>query len=105
MFHHVVGFGPVRVRDSTEVLDIDDSAMLLRLKVRARPLISAVATFRVIGTSSRCVITLQEEPALRTIGNLVRPVMDPTTHVRNQRSLRRLAGVIEGRTTGSQSLT
>ena len=37
------------------------------------------------------------EPALRTIGNLVRPLMDPATHVRNHRSLRRLAQVIEQR--------
>ena len=41
------------------------------------------------------MITLEEEPALRAVGNLVRPVMDPATHVRNHRSLRRLAGVIE----------
>ncbi len=96
-FHHVVGFGPLRIADSSEVLDIDESAMVLKLEVRARPLIAAVATFRVVGDDSRCVITLQEEPSLRTIGNLVRPVMDPATHVRNHRSLRRLAEVIEQR--------
>jgi Polyketide cyclase / dehydrase and lipid transport len=96
-FHHVVGFGPLRLADSSEVLEIDESAMMLRLEVRARPLIAAVATFRVIGTDSRCVITLEEEPAPRTIGNFVRPVMDPATHVRNHRSLRRLAQVIEQR--------
>lgn len=96
-FHHVVGFGPLRIADSSEVLDIDESAMVLKLEVRARPLIAAVATFRVVGGDSRCVITLQEEPSLRTIGNLVRPVMDPATHVRNHRSLRRLAEVIEQR--------
>jgi hypothetical protein len=96
-FHHVVGFGPLRLADSSEVLEIDEAAMILRLKVRARPLIAAVATFQVIGTESRCVITLQEEPAQRTIGNLVRPAMDPATHVRNHRSLRRLAHVIEQR--------
>jgi hypothetical protein len=94
-FHHVVGFGPVRIPDNTEVLDIEDAAMVLRLKVRARPLISAVATFRVIGSADRCVITLQEEPTLRVLGNLVRPVMDPATHVRNHRSLRRLADVLD----------
>ena len=93
-FHHVVGFGPLRLTDSSEVLQIDESAMMLRLKVRARPLISAVATFRVIGTDTRCVITLEEEPASRAIGDFVRPVMDPATHVRNHRSLRRLAHVI-----------
>jgi hypothetical protein len=94
-FHHVVGFGPVRIPDNTEVLDIDDAERVLRLKVRARPLISAVATFRVIGSAERCVITLQEEPTLRVVGNLVRPLMDPATHVRNHRSLRRLGDVFE----------
>ena len=95
-FHHVVGFGPLRIADSTEVVDIDDAAMVLQLKV-PRPSLDLRhrRTFRVIGTSSRCVITLQEEPAGRAVGNLVRPVMDPATHVRNHRSLRRLAEVIE----------
>ena len=96
-FRHVVGFGPLQIADDTEVLDIDETEMLLRLKVRARPLISAVATFRVIGSNRRCVVTLQEEPAVRTVGNVVRPVMDPATHVRNHRSLRRLAEVIDQR--------
>ena len=64
---------------------------MLRLKVRARPFISAVTTLRVVGDSRRCVVTFEEEPAIRSIGNLVRPVLDPSTHVRNHRSLRRLA--------------
>ena len=93
-FRHLVGFGPFQIADDTEVLDIDKGTML-RLKVRARPFISAVATFRVIGSAGHSVITLEEEPAARTIGNLVRPVMDPATHVRNHRSLRRLAQIIE----------
>jgi hypothetical protein len=93
-FHHVVGFGPLRIADNTEVLDVAEGKML-RLKVRARPLISAIATFRVIGSDNRCVVALEEEPGLRTIGNLVRPVMDPTVHIRNHRSLRLLASVIE----------
>jgi hypothetical protein len=103
-FHHVVGFGPLQIADDTEVLDIDETELMLRLKVRARPLISAVATFRVIGANRRCVITLQEEPAVRSIGNVVRPVMDPATHVRNHRSLRRLAEVIRQRNSGRRSV-
>ena len=39
------------------MLAIDDRRML-QLKVRARPLISAVATFRVVGAADRCVIML-----------------------------------------------
>ena len=95
-FRHVVGFGPFRIPDGTEVLEIHDGEML-KLKVRARPLIWAVATFRVVGDDERCVVTMQEEPAARRIGNIVRPVMDPTMHVRNHRSLRRLAGVVESK--------
>jgi uncharacterized protein YndB with AHSA1/START domain len=93
-FHHVVGFGPFRIADYTEVLDVDDGVML-RLKVRARPWISAIATFRVLGSDQRCVIALEEEPGVKTVGALVRPVMDPTVHVRNHRSLRLLAEAIE----------
>jgi uncharacterized protein YndB with AHSA1/START domain len=95
-FDHVVGWGPMRIADSTEVVDIEPGA-LLRLKVRARPWISAIATFRTIGSDQTCVVSLEEEPAVKTIGTLVRPVMDPVTHLRNHRSLRLLAGVIEER--------
>ena len=63
---------------------------MLRLRVRARPFVAGVVTFRVIGDGDRCVVTMEEEPARRVIGNLVRPVLDPVTHVRNHRSLRRL---------------
>ena len=97
-FHHVVGFGPFKIADSTEVIDIDEGGGMLRLKVRARPFISALTTLRVVGDSRRSVVTFEEEPAIRTIGNLVRPVLDPTVHVRNHRSLRRLAAVVEGGT-------
>ncbi len=93
-FHHVVGFGPLKIADDTEVIDIEDGRML-QLKVRARPLISAVATFRVVGEATSCVVTLEEEPAIRSIGNLVRPLLDPTVHMRNHRSLRRLAAVVD----------
>ena len=66
-FKHVVGVGPFRIPDNTEVLEIHDGE-LLRLKVRARPFIWAVATFRVLGDGERCVVTMQEEPAARLIG-------------------------------------
>jgi len=94
-FHHVVGAGPFKVADNTEVLDIEPDD-LLRLRVRARPFIAAVVTFRVIGSDRSCVVSIEEEPAVRTIGNIVRPVMDPAIHLRNHRSLRRFAALVEG---------
>jgi uncharacterized protein YndB with AHSA1/START domain len=97
-FHHVVGFGPLRIPDDSEVLAIEQDTML-RLKVRARPFVSAVATFRLIGAGGRCVVTFEEEPAVRWLGNLVRVVLDPSVHLRNHRSLARLAAVVEERAT------
>lgn len=88
-FHHRVGVGPLALPDHTEVLAVEPG-YLLQLRVRARPLIAAVVTFHVIGDGGRCVVTMEEEPARRVIGNAVRPVLDPAIHVRNHRSLRRL---------------
>jgi hypothetical protein len=92
-FHHRVGIGALTISDYTEVLAVEPESML-QLRVRARPLIAGVVTFRVIGDRERCVVVMEEEPARRVIGNLVRPVMDPLTHVRNHRSLRRLSAFV-----------
>jgi hypothetical protein len=95
-FHHRVGVGALTLSDCTEVLELEPPVML-RLRVRARPFIAGVVTFRVIGDRERCVVAMEEEPARRVIGNLVRPVMDPATHVRNHRSLRRLSASVAER--------
>lgn len=92
-FHHRVGIGPLSIPDHTEIEDIIDQDTL-RLAVRARPLISAVSTFRLVGDGNTTVVTLEEEPRYRLIGALVRPVADPVIHVRNHRSLRRLERVV-----------
>src|SRR5690242_9888289 len=75
-FSHRVGVGPLALADRTEVLELQEGECLT-MRVRARPLIAAVVTLRVIGGEDRCVVTMEEEPARRAIGNLVRPVMDP----------------------------
>lgn len=95
-FHHRVGLGALTISDCTEVLAVEPPSML-QLRVRARPLIAGVVTFRVVGNGERCVVVMEEEPARRVIGNLVRPVMDPATHVRNHRSLRRLGASVARR--------
>jgi len=95
-FHHRVGVGWLSIPDSTEVEDIIEPD-LLRLAVRARPFVSAVATFRLVGDGNATAVSVEEEPQVRTIGNLVRPVMDPAIHVRNHRSLRRLDDLVTER--------
>ena len=95
-FHHRVGLGWLSLPDSTEVEDIIEPD-LLRLAVRARPFVSAVATFRLVGDGNTTAVSIEEEPRVRAIGNLVRPVMDPAIHVRNHRSLRRLDHLVTER--------
>ena len=95
-FHHRVGVWPFTISDSTQLAEIEPG-QLLRLNVRARPLIRAVATFRLIGDGDRTVVSLEEEPAMRILGAIVRPLVDPLTHLRNHASLRRLAALIEDR--------
>lgn len=88
-FHHRVGIGVLSIPDSTAIEDVIEPEML-RLAVRARPFVSATATFRLVGDGTTTVVSVEEEPKLRLPGNVVRPLMDPAVHVRNHRSLRRL---------------
>lgn len=95
-FHHVVGVKPFVLADSTEVLAVETDERL-KLHVRARPFISAVVTFTITGGSAGTVLCMQDEPNLRIIGNMVRPVFDPVIHFRNHRSLRRLEKLLADR--------
>jgi len=92
-FFHRVGVGPFTVSDSTVVEEVEPGQRL-RLAVRARPFISAIATFELVSDGTRTVVSIEEEPRWRLIGELVRPMLDPSTHVRNHRSLRRLEDVV-----------
>jgi hypothetical protein len=92
-FRHRVGIGWLSIPDHSEVLEIDPGR-LLRLEVEARPLIAGVVTFVLVSDATGTAVAIEEEPLLRTIGNVVRPVMDPTIHVRNHRSLRRLERIV-----------
>ncbi len=95
-FHHRVGIGWLAIPDHSEVEDIIEPD-LLRLAVRARPFVSAVATFRLVGDGNTTVVAVEEEPRPRVMGNIVRPLMDPMIHVRNHRSLRRLDHLVTER--------
>lgn len=92
-FRHRVGFGPLTIPDSTKVIAVD-SGRRLRLAVRARPLVSAVATITLVSDGTHTVVSMEEEPDFGALGELVRPLLDPSTHVRNHRSLCRLEEVV-----------
>jgi uncharacterized protein YndB with AHSA1/START domain len=94
-FHHSVGVPPLVLRDRTHITAILPGRRL-ELAVKARPLVSACARFELVSDGDRTVVTLEEEPAHRVIGNLVRPVLDVATHHRNHRSLRNLDDLLTG---------
>lgn len=92
-FHHRVGFGPVKVDDTSEILECDPPRRLV-LKVKATPLVQGIVTFSLVPTAEGgTVLTLQEEPAVRIAG-VLRPALDPPTHLRNERSLKQLADLM-----------
>ncbi len=92
-FDHLVGVKPFVVPDSTKVLEVEPGRSL-KLHVQARPFVSAIVTFTITGGPNDSVICMEEEPAPRLVGNIVRPLLDPVIHVRNHRSLLRLARLI-----------
>jgi uncharacterized protein YndB with AHSA1/START domain len=93
-FHHTVGVWPLHVHDRSEVLEVERPRRL-RLAVRATAMVRAVVTITLRGDATGTTICLEEEPAVPVIGEVVRPVLDPLTHVRNHASLRRLARLLE----------
>jgi uncharacterized protein YndB with AHSA1/START domain len=99
-FHHRVGMGPIRIDDNSEVLEIDAPRRLVLL-VRATIAVRGRVTFELAERGESTLLTFEEEPAEilpahRLVGNLVRPVLDPLTHVRNEISMRRLSRVVAG---------
>ena len=101
-FHHTVGVRPLVILDVTEVREVEPGRSIV-LSVRARPVVAAEVSFRLVGDDDRCVVSVEEEPSLRILGNLVRPAMDPIIHVRNHHSLRRLERVVLARRASAAS--
>lgn len=91
-FDHTVGAGLIEVSDSTTVSDVHPGRSL-DLVVRARPFIEADVRFRITrdGTGSR--LSMNERP--RGVFRFVAPLLAPFVKARNDRSLQRLAHLIE----------
>lgn len=95
-FHHEVGVRPFVIPDNSSVIDVEPNRTLV-LHVKARPIFGARVTFRITGDGDGCVLTCEEEPTIRSIGNALRPVLDPAIHARNQRSLRSMERLVAER--------
>ena len=95
-FHHTVGWGPLRVRDHTEVEDVEPGRFL-QLLANARPFGVARVKLDLEPVPGGTEVTMVERPAgwFGVLG--LNPLVHVITHVRNVRSLGRLAELAEGR--------
>lgn len=93
-FHHAVGFGPLTVKDHTEVLEAE-APTRMKLRAKARPLGTAHVTLEIVPAVNGSAVTMIEDPgdALTAI------VFNPLTHLavrgRNVESLERLRELAE----------
>ena len=95
-FHHTLGFGPVILRDHTEVLEHELPARL-RLLVHLRPLGSAEVEFRLAPDGDGTHVAMTETPTSGILAATWSPPVAVATHWRNERVLTRLDKVAAGR--------
>ncbi|GAA5112912.1 SRPBCC family protein [Alloalcanivorax gelatiniphagus] len=96
--HHSVGTWPLLIDDTTEVLEASENERILLL-ARGWPAGEAHVDISLRPDGDSTVVTIKED-ATAGPGLLVPKVLrDPQLHLRNIETLKRLAFVVEGRTT------
>jgi uncharacterized protein YndB with AHSA1/START domain len=95
-FHHAVGFGPLKIRDSTRVEALKPGRMI-QLKARARPLGTARVRIELRRRGLGTQVTMTEGPGDRLSAVFFNPLADLVVHGRNRWSLDRLKNLAEGR--------
>jgi hypothetical protein len=96
-FHHTLGFGPVTIRDHSEVV-AEDLPHHLRLLVHLRPVGSAQVDFRLAAQGSeRTRVEITETPTAGPLALAWSPPVAALTRWRNDRVLARLEEVAASR--------
>lgn len=94
-FHHTVGFGPIEVKDHSEVVASEPPHRFV-LHVKARPFGTAKVELSMVPKDGGTLIEMREEPldlASRLIHN---KLADLVLHGRNVEALKRLKELAEG---------
>ncbi len=87
-FHHVVGFGPIKIADKTISIAVDPKRRL-ELEVRARPAVQATVVFELKDTpDGGTEVEMEEHPI--GVHRVLAPVLAPLTQARNRASLDQL---------------
>lgn len=95
--HHSVGFGPLSLRDTTDVLTVEAPHRLV-LVVHIRPFLHAETTFTLTAQGSGTDVELRERPVGGLVSlPLLRPVVAQMIRARNTETLRRLESVVTDR--------
>jgi uncharacterized protein YndB with AHSA1/START domain len=96
VFHHVVGVWPLRLRDSTEVVEAVPDTRLV-LEARARPMGRARVDLELREQGDSTEVVMREAPTTGPGRFVPRLLLDPTIRRRNERSLDRLRRLVEER--------
>ncbi|HWC85276.1 MAG TPA: SRPBCC domain-containing protein [Solirubrobacteraceae bacterium] len=93
-FHHRVGVGPLKVKDHTQVVDVDPPRRLV-LHARARPVGTALVEFRLAPLDGGTWVTMIETAGDPFSKLSINPLSDPLVRKRNDATLRRLKRIVE----------
>lgn len=93
-FHHSVGVGPLKLKDNTEVLELDPGRQIV-LQARTRPLGTARVKITVHPAGGGTRIVLEEGPGDAMSRLVFNPIADLLLHGRNVEALRRLKEIVE----------
>ncbi len=95
-FHHRVGVWPVLIDDKSIIREVRPRQHLV-LEVRATPAVRGLVRFDLepADAGRATVVEMSEEPLYRLVGNVLRPILDPLTHLRNMRSLVKFEELVE----------
>ncbi len=93
-FHHTFAFGPIDLRDETEVVESDAPRRLV-LHVKARPLGRGKVELDLAAVDGGTQVTMREGPASSIARLFYNPLMDLILCGRNVEALRRLAALVD----------
>jgi Activator of Hsp90 ATPase homolog 1-like protein len=95
-FHHSVGFGPITIRDKTQV-EVFEPPTRLVLLAHAWPAGQARVEVLLRPVQEHTAITMTEQPVSGPAALLSSSALDLATHLRNDVALHRLRRLVESR--------
>jgi uncharacterized protein YndB with AHSA1/START domain len=88
-FHHTIGFGPLTLRDHTEVIEAVEPKYL-HLRAKGRPIGTAKVILRLTPVDGGTSVEIEEDPDGPYSALRFNPLLQVATKVRNAESLMRL---------------